>query len=67
MKQHDLVSVCLCTCDRREWLGELLDALAGEVDSHTALEVIVVDNDVRESARSLVAAESQPKHRSGRR
>ncbi len=50
------VTVCICTYQRPTYLGELLDALKNQGgDGSLRISVVVVDNDVEESARVTVA------------
>ncbi|WP_244501875.1 glycosyltransferase family 2 protein [Stappia sp. ES.058] len=46
------ICVAICTCDRPNWLGDLLDGLARQ-ETDLRFDVVVVDNGIR-SARAVV-------------
>jgi succinoglycan biosynthesis protein ExoM len=55
-----LLSVCICTYKRPDWLSRLLRDLAKqETRGQFTFEIVVVDNDTAESARSVVAELAQ--------
>ena len=53
--KKDRISVCICTFERPELLGRLLNSLAGQVRTPVfCFEVVVVDNDKNGSAEETV-------------
>src|SRR5262245_52129070 len=55
MNKSDHISVCICTYKRLELLGQLLQKLEHQqTDELFSYSIVVVDNDVQESARATV-------------
>lgn len=48
------LTVVICTYNRRVWLGECLEALAGQTLDESRYEIVVVDNGSRDETRETV-------------
>jgi succinoglycan biosynthesis protein ExoM len=62
IKEHHHISVCICTYRRPQLLARLLQALGRQqAEGLFSLSVVVVDNDVRQSALDVVKAAANGK------